>query len=754
MRQLSSLVLFAVLGPVVFSGCSDAGINEELEPEGTIASASVFGADGRTSITNINSIYRSVGSLNGGCTATVIGPRTILTAEHCLSPSSNTNTFYPAYGIQTANTVSSLGVGSTSVQRITRGRDPGEVKHYPDWAILEVADDLSAYMPTSGYPSLAVLADSSASTSHAVLNVGYSHPGPYAGCSTAYNGRPGLSSCTVRRVDNNVLRNDCDTWGGASGGPLFWSSGGTTSIVGVNSWHDATCGNAYTDSTGNTAAGAKWFIDAPWRAQGIAVSNSVHGNLQVFASDALTDSVTSKWRTGTSATSPWTQWRQKEAMTAPGSMAAVNLEDGRQHVWVLTTSGGVTIARAKYETTAGVAWSSWATHPLPTFVVTDIAAAGGTGANTALYALSSTGVVYETHKLGNATSSWSTWQSLGTVSGATSLAAVRFGSTYQVFVANSTGIHTTWANTPGSYGTISSLVSTSGVTALGAGVLSDGRVDLILGKDVGTQYMVRAASGSSWSSPSTVCYGNAQSMSGSLSQGSYEQIASGTLPDGKQQLFATRGGETFTCQEGAGGVFNRWERAHVDTTFEPYTGYTPVPLFLAGRSSRSEAFGRGRRLRDQVYEAARTLLDPGQRAALDASFGTAEDARKLAAGLRAVAGAVNARQKGAEDRKLLASLGLSEELAARLEAQASEVETTARQAEAPDAAGAHVSQNALDEQDGVVLHLVGLVYRGFHHASDPSVTEPDLGDLLGLFARRSARRPRAAAPTPAPAPGE
>lgn len=161
-------------------------------------------------------------------------------------------------------------------------------------------------------------------------------------------------------------------------------------------------------------------------------------------------------------------------------------------------------------------------------------------------------------------------------------------------------------------------------------------------------------------------------------------------------------------------------------------------------------------LRDQAYGALRVVLSSADRAELDRVVGTASSFEALRDGLRAVAGLVERLRDSAEPsrRRWLESLGVTDLLAEDLNATATDVERVGRSTAAVEGELAE-RQSRIERQDGVVVHLMGVVYRAFREAGarDRTIERPTLGPLRSFFEQDAGPRPplpRLLGPGPAP----
>lgn len=167
------------------------------------ATESVFGVDDRGSLPTVGEL-RGIGMIitagGGACTGFMMAPRIGLTAGHCTSGHSVGDEMSFGFVGDEENT--------KTIRILERGAAPyvGGAAN-DDWAIFLLVD---AQAPAwLGYKES--------------VNVGL--PLYVAGYSTDLDHASVAGNCSVRQVAGPAVYHDCDMTGGASGGPLFTSSG-------------------------------------------------------------------------------------------------------------------------------------------------------------------------------------------------------------------------------------------------------------------------------------------------------------------------------------------------------------------------------------------------------------------------------------------------------------------------------------------------------------------------------------------------
>jgi V8-like Glu-specific endopeptidase len=217
----------------------------EAEPESTEDRA-VFGTDDRERIRDATSYpFRAVGYVSmewpnnkwTGCSGTLLGPSTVLTAGHCV--------WKPKRGGFPVSVT--FAPGSNSPRYAPYGR--------VDYARINVLDGFKANYDGESYPAMAEMTDL------AVINLvrpvgdkvgwfGYriDEPGDYEAHVLGYPGdKPDeemwRADCEIRQPDkiNTVMKHWCDTYSGVSGGGLYWVDGaGSRYVRAINVSHNDT----------------------------------------------------------------------------------------------------------------------------------------------------------------------------------------------------------------------------------------------------------------------------------------------------------------------------------------------------------------------------------------------------------------------------------------------------------------------------------------------------------------------------------
>jgi V8-like Glu-specific endopeptidase len=543
---MTATVALLLGSSIAMVGCAiEAGPSEEA----TAISAeelSLCGEDSRSSVTTLTypmgAIGRILRSEGGWCTASVIGPNKILTAQHCLSASATGVTFQPQWGIS----VEGAGPASLTSTRLVPGRDdtsggPG------DWAIVTLSGDLRNVLGAN-YQTLSRTPGNPAQ-SGAIGHVGYHGDG--------YVERPGRQSCTYTLnaggASDPSLNLVCDIEGGSSGGPayrLLNASSGV--IVGVTAGHGAPDCNPPA-----TGANGVWFAYAPDNPGGVAAAYLPDGRAELFATDKDWPQVLRKAQVSAAAGSGWEPWKASQTSFSGGrKISVINLQDGRRQMVVVMSNG---TARTRWENSAGGSWTAWGDITLPS-TIKDVASSGGSGLATHLYFLTTGNTVYRMYKLGDANSGWSNPVNMGTIPGATALAASYAFGSHRLIVSDGSGV----VSSDGAGASFSGFVRrggsmAGGLTSVSAGTLADGRLHILGSTSGGGIRDIFRSSAGAWTTWTS------RPIPVPPRAGGFHTMTSVKLPssNGQQIIAISNDGNLYTIWEtGGGGFTTAWVRAY------------------------------------------------------------------------------------------------------------------------------------------------------------------------------------------------
>ncbi len=210
------------------------------------------------------------------------------------------------------------------------------------------------------------------------------------GCNTRWMAASIMSGCELVTVRDDVVRHDCETWGGSSGSPYLRTKNGVTSVVGVGHGYSSPegplpmggtcstrldCGpadqrficsnNTCFQTTGNeqnpaaqpmcitndhlqlnAGASASRFVDAPRFASNVAVARRPDGEdaTAVFAVDSDLNRVVFRQRLGLSTNDRFSFWAPTPSVGANEAtlsrIAACSDNEGRPMVFVVAKQVG------------------------------------------------------------------------------------------------------------------------------------------------------------------------------------------------------------------------------------------------------------------------------------------------------------------------------------------------------------------------------------------------------------------------------
>jgi V8-like Glu-specific endopeptidase len=202
----------------------ESGGDSDFE-EGEVTAESVIGKDTRVRITGTTAYpFRTVGRIDIGCTGTLIGPRHVLTAGHCVYNIKN-DKWYSQLSFTPGQNGSTKPYGKIGWKRAisVKGWTKKHKRNY-DYAMIVLNKDIGKKVGWMGY--------------------GWKSPMPKYNINI--NGYPGdkphgtmwHSYCKIKKTTAYRLYYACDTYGGMSGSGVYvyWKNKNKRTIYGIHAY--------------------------------------------------------------------------------------------------------------------------------------------------------------------------------------------------------------------------------------------------------------------------------------------------------------------------------------------------------------------------------------------------------------------------------------------------------------------------------------------------------------------------------------
>lgn len=513
------------------------------EPVGLTTQAAIFGQDNRTFQFSKSAPWSAVGKIlspSGICTGTLVGPSRVITATHCFDQDQYRN---PGSVTFEANVVRGTPAAVAHGTRMIRAV-PG------DFAFVDIDSPLGNTLGT--WP----IGDQNFSTNPTVNFIGYH--------SDLFSETAGIQiGCSITHEATDINKNlwgDCDTWPGASGGPLFSFVAAVPTIVGIFSVGNTDIYPTYTEPNANEWSPARQIRHYPQVAKDIGIGLTGAGKLQVYVSDTATNSIKSKWKTTTSSTSWFSDYVSWTTTSGVGAVAITKLLDGRQQVFFISNN----TIQTSHQISVDGGWATPYAFGTPgNGLATDIAAVELADGTAQIFATTTDGNVYSVWKTSNASNApWGAWINFGVSGSAKKVTVVRHaGGTVELFALLSDGIVKSVQRAPnGAWNNWSTFDVDPTNVDIAAARMADGRVQFYETSSEGliwTRWKTVLGDGAAWSSWTKM---GLVDLPNAPPNATLTAISVGVLPDGRQQLFgvSSHGASYERVQNSANSLSTNW----------------------------------------------------------------------------------------------------------------------------------------------------------------------------------------------------
>ncbi|MFO0736653.1 MAG: trypsin-like serine protease [Labilithrix sp.] len=228
---LTAAAKLSLLGLVaIMAGCAAEQGSEDPAEDTNATESEIVGG-------SLTSSYAAVGALTTStgfpfCTGTVIAPRVVVTAAHCLAePGTSASGIRFALGPDANN--------PSSVLRVKR------IAYHPQYDEQQIKNDIGVVILSADAPVAPVPANTSMTSSWVGKSLTFVGYGVTNGSTQTGAGRKRVVSIPISQVGATQFayqtrgKNTCN---GDSGGPAFATdASGNLTVVGVTSYGDASC---------------------------------------------------------------------------------------------------------------------------------------------------------------------------------------------------------------------------------------------------------------------------------------------------------------------------------------------------------------------------------------------------------------------------------------------------------------------------------------------------------------------------------